>query len=101
MLFQEVNISNESLERYRKPLTHDQKRDRLHFLDKLHNTNKEVSNKMSSIFVLRSVYFAYFNWLSGDTAMSTTSVRAPDPRAVQEGLEREQQALRIHRWIEI
>jgi hypothetical protein len=86
----EVDISDEPPERCGKPLTHDQERDRLSlFLDKLHNTDEEVFDEMSSFFIRRSVYFAYFGRLSGDTAMSTTSAQPPDPGAAQEEVERD------------
>jgi hypothetical protein len=39
----------------------DYERDRLSpFIDKLHNTNEEQCDEMSSFFIRRSVYFAFF-----------------------------------------
>ncbi|KAH7111361.1 hypothetical protein B0J11DRAFT_543704 [Dendryphion nanum] len=56
------------------PYAQDHERDRLSlFLDKLHNTDEEQCDEMSSFFIRRSVYFAFFGKPS-----------CPTPRSVEE-----------------
>ncbi|KAH7111054.1 hypothetical protein B0J11DRAFT_473541 [Dendryphion nanum] len=56
------------------PFAQDHERDRLSlFIDKLHNTNEEQCGEMSSFFIRRSVYFAFFG-----------KPTCPTPRSVEE-----------------
>jgi hypothetical protein len=57
----EINCSDEPPKRCGIPHTQDHERDKLSlFLDKLHNTDEEQCDEMSSFFIRRSVYFAFF-----------------------------------------
>ncbi|TAQ83758.1 hypothetical protein B7494_g7918 [Chlorociboria aeruginascens] len=57
------------------PYALDHERDRLSlFLDKLHNTGEEQCDKMSSFFIRRSVYFAFFGKPSRPTPRSPEEV---------------------------
>ncbi len=58
----EINYSDTLLKRCRIPYTQDYEQDKLSlFIDKLYNTDEEQCNKMSSFFIYRSVYFAFFS----------------------------------------
>jgi hypothetical protein len=57
----EMDCSNGPPKRSGIPYALDHERDRLSlFLDKLHNTDEEQCDEMSSFFIRRSVYFAFF-----------------------------------------
>ncbi|KAH7111262.1 hypothetical protein B0J11DRAFT_598641 [Dendryphion nanum] len=57
------------------PFAQDHERDRLSlFIDKLHNTNEEQCGEMSSFFIRRSVYFAFFGKPTCPTPCSVEEV---------------------------
>jgi Protein of unknown function (DUF3723) len=57
----EIDCSDTSPKRSGIPHTQDHERDKLSlFVDKLHNTDEEQCDEISSFFIRRSVYFAFF-----------------------------------------
>jgi hypothetical protein len=75
----EMDYSNRPPKRSRILYALDHKQDRLSlFLDKLHNTNKEQCNKMSSFFIRKLIYFAFFSKPSRPTPRSPKEVSLLD-----------------------
>ena len=99
----EMHFSNGPLKRPGIPYTIDHERDRLPlFLDKLDNTDKEQYDEISSFFIRKSFYFAFFSKPSRPTPRShkemsqlDTSLSAhlgdDQARQEQERLAREEQ----------
>jgi hypothetical protein len=75
----EIDYSDGPPKRCGIPYALDHERDRLSlFLDKLHNTGEEQCDEMSSFFIRRSVYFAYFGKPSRPTPRSPEEVSLLD-----------------------
>jgi len=99
----EIDCSDGLLKRSGIPYALDHEQDRLSlFLDKLHNTDEEQCDEISSFFIRRSVYFAFFGKPSRPTPRSPEDVSLLDTpisaylgddqaREEQERLVREEQ----------
>jgi hypothetical protein len=75
----EIDCSDGPPKRSGIPYALDHERDRLSlFLDKLHNTGEEQCDEMSSFFIRRSVYFAFFGKPSRPTPRSPEEVSLLD-----------------------
>jgi hypothetical protein len=86
----EADASNRPPKRCGMPQIQDHERDRLTlFLDKLHNISEEQCDEMSSFFIRRSVYFAYFGRPSRTGVGGSTT--NSQPRNPEDGLAREEQ----------
>jgi hypothetical protein len=75
----EIDYSDILPKRCGIPRTQDHERDKLSlFVDRLHNTDEEQCDEMSSFFIRRSVYFAFFGKPSRPTPRSPEEVSLLD-----------------------
>jgi hypothetical protein len=98
----EIDYSDILPKRCGIPRTQDHERDKLSlFVDRLHNTDEEQCDEMSSFFIRRSVYFAFFGKpsrpipRSEEVSLLDTPISAPlgddQVREEQERLVRQEQ----------